>query len=141
MAHKTLRLEIVGAEKMLFSSDVQHLEVTGASGELGIHPGHTPLLTHIKPGNVVAVCEDGTQEIFYVSGGMLEVQPRTVTVLADTASRADDLDEVAVQSAKARAERVLEDQQGETNYAQALAELAEAAAQLRAIAALKRLKR
>ncbi len=141
MAQPSLLLEIVSAESMLFSGDVSRLEVTGAGGELGIHPGHTPLLTYIKPGNVLATFKDNKQEVFYVSGGLLEVQPNSVTLLADTAARASDLDEAAALSAKERAEQALADKQADLDYSKALGELAEALAQLRAIEKLRRFKK
>ena len=116
--------------------------MTGYVGELGIYPGHTALLTSLKPGQIRAVLEGGAEEVFYISGGMLEVQPDAVTVLADTAVRAGDLDEAAAQAVKDRAERTLVEQKSGIEYSRALTELAEAAAQLRAIELLrKRAKR
>lgn len=139
MSDKTLQLDIVSAEGMLLSAPVTSVMVTGETGELGIYPGHLQLLTRLKPGQVHAECSDGP-EVFYISGGMLEVQPDHVTILADTAARAADLDEVAAQAAKERAEKILSDKQSELDYGQALRELAEAAAQLRAIGQLRRRK-
>lgn len=139
MPDKTLQLDIVSAESMLLSSQVSSVMVTGETGELGIYPGHLQLLTRLKPGQVHAECDDGAK-VFYISGGMLEVQPDHVTILADTAARAEDLDEVAAQAAKERAEKILSDKQSELDYGQALQELAEAAAQLRAISQLRRRK-
>lgn len=139
---KTMELDIVSAEASIFTGLVSFLEVTGKSGELGIYPGHTALLTALKPGQIRTILEDGQEEVFYISGGMLEVQPEAVTVLADTAVRAGDLDEAAAAAAKDRAEKVLEKQKSGVEYSRALTELAEAAAQLRAIEALrKRAKR
>lgn len=139
---KTMELDIVSAEASIFSGRAQFIAVTGKSGELGIYPGHTALLTALKPGQIHATLEDGKEEVFYISGGMLEVQPDTATILADTAVRAGDLDEAAAAAAKERAEKVLEKQKSGVEYSRALTELAEAAAQLRAIAALrKRAKR
>lgn len=130
-------LDIVSAESSIFQGKVKHVTVTGSLGELGIHPGHTPLLTALKPGQILATLEDGREDIFYMSGGMLEVQPTVVTVLADTAHRAADLDEVAAEAAKARAEKLLSDKKTGIEYSQALVELAESMAQLRAIQRLR----
>ena len=138
MAVKTLQLNIVSAEASIFSGEVQRMEVTGQQGELGIHPGHTALISPLKPGQVGAVLTNGELEYFYISGGMLEVQPHTVTVLADTALRAEDIDEAAVLQAKERAEKQLADRQSEIDHTQALAELAELAAQLKALKSLRR---
>lgn len=141
MAKKSMRLDIVSAEKALFHGEVKFLSVTGSMGELGIHPGHTALLTHLKPGQISAQFENGEEEFFYISGGMLEVQPDTVTILADTAVRATDLDEAAAQAAVAHAEKTLSERKAGVEYSTALTELAEAAAQLRTIQAMrKRLK-
>jgi F-type H+-transporting ATPase subunit epsilon len=134
----TMELDIVSAEVSIFTGQVKFLSVTGKSGELGIAPGHTALLTSLKPGQISATLENGQEEVFYISGGMLEVQPHTATVLADTAVRAEDLDEAAAQAAKERAEKALADQKSGIEYSTALSELAEAAAQLRAIAALRK---
>ncbi len=130
---KTLDLDIVSAEASIFKGAVQHVTVSGSQGELGIHPGHTAVLTSLKPGQVFAVLEDGKEEVFYISGGMLEVQPQSITILADTAQRAADLDEVAAQAAKQRAEKGLDEKKSGVEYAQALIELTQAAAQLQAI--------
>lgn len=139
---KTMELDIVSAEASIFNGRVTFLAVMGKSGELGIYPGHTALLTSLKPGQIRAELEGDREEVFYISGGMLEVQPDAVTVLADTAVRAGDLDEAAAAAAKERAEKVLEKQKSGVEYSRALTELAEAAAQLRAIEALrKRAKR
>ncbi|EKD92439.1 MAG: F0F1 ATP synthase subunit epsilon [uncultured bacterium] len=134
---KTIQLDIVSAEASIFHGAVRFVSVTGDVGELGIHPGHSPLLTSLKPGQVHAILEDGREEIFYISGGMLEVQPIMVSVLADTALRADDLDEVAALSAKTQAENILREKTTGIEYSTALAELAEATAQLRAISLLR----
>jgi len=137
--HKTMELDVVSAEASIFTGRVTFLSVTGKAGELGIYPGHTALLTSLKPGQISATLEDNKQqEVFYISGGMLEVQPDVVTVLADTAVRAGDLDEAAAEAVKERAEKTLAEQKAGIEYSKALVELAEAAAQLRAIATLKR---
>jgi F-type H+-transporting ATPase subunit epsilon len=134
---KTIELDIVSAEASIFHGEVRFVSVTGLGGELGIHPNHSPLLTALKPGKIHAILKDGTEEVFYISGGMLEVQPSIVSVLADTALRADDLDEAAALAAKAKAEKFLQHKTEGMEYSKALAELAEAAAQLRAIRLLK----
>lgn len=134
----TLHLDIVSTEASIFSGRAQMVSVTGIEGELGIMPGHTPLLTALKPGMVRVLLINGEEEVFYISGGMLEVQPDIMTVLADTAIRAADLDEAAAIQAKKRAEQKLESKKDEFEYAKALAELAEAVAQLRAIERLRK---
>lgn len=134
---KTIQLEIVSAEASIFSGEVRFVSVTGAAGELGIYPGHAPLLTSLKPGQIHAVLNDGSEEVFYMSGGMLEIQPTMISILADTAYRADDLDEAAATTAKQQAEKILEQTTTGLEYSKALAELAEAAAQLRAISLLR----
>ena len=135
---KTMQLEIVSAEAAIFSSKVEMIVVTGGMGELGIYPGHCQLLTSLKPGQIKAILEDGKEEVFYMSGGMLEVQPEIVTILADTALRAVDLDEAAAISAKEEAERRLAKQKTGIEYSKAMTELAEAAAQLRVIQMIRK---
>jgi len=134
---KTIELDIVSAEASIFNGKVTFVSVTGTVGELGINPGHSPLLTSLKPGQIRAVLENGAEEVFYMSGGMLEVQPNMISILADTALRADDLDEAAALTAKAHAEKILQQKTEGMEYSTALAELAEAAAQLRAISMLR----
>jgi F-type H+-transporting ATPase subunit epsilon len=134
---KTIELDIVSAEASIFNGKVTFVSVTGTAGELGIHPGHSPLLTSLKPGQIRAVLENDVEEVFYISGGMLEVQPSMISILADTALRADDLDEAAAVTAKAHAEKILRQKTEGMEYSTALAELAEAAAQLRAISMLR----
>ncbi len=114
------------------------LEVVGSLGELGIYPGHTPLLTPLIPDDVRVVYADNSEGVFYLSGGMLEVQPKVATILADVAERAEDLDESAALIAKEKAELALSNQSSEVDYSRALSELAEAVAQLRAIARLRK---
>ena len=133
----TITLDIVSAEASIFHGDVRFIAITGAMGELGIHPGHAPLLTVLKPGQIHATLKDGTAEVFYMSGGMLEVQPTMISILADAAVRADDLDEAAVKAAKAKAEKIIQQKQDGMEYSKALSELAETAAQLRAISLLR----
>src|SRR6056297_368057 len=134
----TIQCDIVSAEAEIFSGEASMVVITGEEGELGIAPRHAPLLTRIKPGQVRVMLPDGGEEFYYVSGGMLEVQPHVVTVLADTAARATDLDEAAAVKAKADAERALADRSDDMEMAQAQAQLAEAVAQL---AALERLRK
>ena len=132
------QLEIVSAEKSIFSGSVNSLVVTGVLGELGINSGHAPLLTSLKPGAVQVIDADGNEDHFYVSGGMLEVQPHVTTILADTASRAGDVDEAAAIAAKEAAEAAMADQNSEIEYSTAAAELAEAVAQLRTLQSLRK---
>ncbi len=134
----TMRLDIVSAEKEIFSEVIEAAFITADMGELGIYPGHTQLLTTLKPGNVRAFMQDKSEEVFFINGGMLEVQPFIVTVLADTAVRARDLDEQAALEAKARAERKLAEKTSEIDFASAAGELAAAIAQLRAIQQLRK---
>jgi F-type H+-transporting ATPase subunit epsilon len=135
MAIPTVNLNVVSAEEELYSGSIESLQITGSEGELGIMPGHTPLLTSLKPGMARIVKQDGVEEIIYLSGGMLEVQPNNVTVLADVAIRATDLDEQKALEAKERAEKHLNDHGGDVDYAEAATELARAVAQLRVIQA------
>ena len=134
----TTHLDIVSAERQIFSGLVEMVVATGELGEIGIVPGHAPLLTILKPGEVRVTLPGGEQEIYYVQGGMLEVQPYIVSVLADTAIRADDLDEAAAISAKEQAEKVLAGKMSAIDLAKATAELAEITAQIRAIQHLKK---
>ena len=129
----TIRLDIVSAERELFSGECEMVVAPGTMGELGIMPRHTPLVTQLKPGEVRAKLPGGEEQSFYVSGGMLEIQPHVVTVLSDTGQRAADLDEAAALEAQAAAERALADKQSAIDEARARAELLQAAAQLRAI--------
>lgn len=130
---KTIHCDIVSTEQEIFSGEVEMLIATGTLGELGILPGHTALLTGIKPGPIVLRLEGGEEQTFFASGGFLEVQPTIITILADTAIRADDLDEAAAKLAKEKAERELADKASEFDFTAAQANLTEAAAQLRAI--------
>lgn len=134
----TLQCEIVSAEESLFSGTVKMIIVTGTEGELGILPGHTPLLTGLKPGPVRVKMADDTEEVFYVNGGYLEVQPKVVTLLADTAARAKDIDEAAAEEARQRALDVIEGKKSDLDYTAAAAQLAESVAQLRTIQQLKK---
>ncbi|MFC4698770.1 F0F1 ATP synthase subunit epsilon [Glaciecola siphonariae] len=134
----TVHLDVVSAEAAIFSGLVERIQVTGSEGELGIYPGHAPLITGILPGMVRVVKEHGEEELIYVAGGVLEVQPSTITVLADTAVRAEDLDESAALEAKKHAEQQIANGGGEFDYAEAAIELAEAIAQLRLIKKLRK---
>ena len=136
--NKTTRCDIVSAQGELFSGEAQMVFATGIAGELGISPRHAPLITQLKPGPVRVLKADGEEAFFFVSGGILEVQPHEVTVLTDTATRGEDLDEAAALAAKAEAERVLADRTGEMEIAEAQARLLEAAAQLRALEQLRK---
>jgi len=134
----TVHVDIVSAESEIFSGSAEMVFAPAVMGEVGILPRHAPLLTHLKPGEVRVRKADGEEEAFYVSGGILEIQPHVVTVLSDTALRAKDIDEAAATEAKQRAEQALQDQTSEFEYAQAERELAEAVAQLHALQRLRK---
>ena len=138
MSAMTVNLNVVSAEEELFSGRIESLQITGSEGELGIMPGHAPLLTSLKPGMARIVKYGGEEEVIYLSGGMLEVQPNNVTVLADVAVRAGDLDEQAVLEAKQRAEEHINAKSDDVDYAEVAAELARVTAQLRVIQATKK---
>jgi len=129
----TIHVDIVSAEAEIFSGTANMVFAPAEMGEVGIAPRHTPLLTRLKPGEVRVQVEGQEEQYFYVSGGILEIQPHVVTVLADTALRARDLDEAAALRVKERAERAIADKASDFDYAKAQAELAEASAQLHAI--------
>lgn len=129
----TVKLDIVSLEAKIFSGRVTLVVVTGEEGELGIMPGHTQLLTSIKPGQVMITTQDGTQDVYYISGGMLEVQPHEVTVLADTVIHAEDLDEAAALKAEQQAKESLQNNRSDVNFTNVLAQLAQATAKLRTI--------
>ncbi len=133
--------DIVSAEEEIFSGKVQMVSVVGSLGGLGIMPGHAPLLTGLKPGPVTLRLEDGTEEVFFASGGYLEVQPGHVIVLADTALRASDIDEAAAAEAEAQAKRAMEEQAGEMDYSMATALLADATARQRTLDELRKRRR
>lgn len=133
----TIHIDIVSAEAEIFSGSAEMVFAPATMGEVGILPRHTPLLTTLKPGEVRVRHPGGQEETFYVSGGMLEIQPHVITVLSDTAVRAEDVDEAAVLEAKERAERALTDRRSDIDEAQARAELIQAAAQLRMIRRLR----
>jgi F-type H+-transporting ATPase subunit epsilon len=134
---KTIQVDIVSAEEQIFSGEAYMVYAPAVMGEVGIAPRHTPLISPLKPGEVRLDMGDGKEEFFFISGGILEVQPHLVTVLSDTAIRAADLDEAAALEAKKRAEDALADQQSDLDVAKARAEIAAAAAQ---IAAIKKLR-
>lgn len=134
----TMHCDIVSAEMEIFSGRVTMVSATGTIGELGIMPGHAPLLTGIRPGPVRLRFDNGEEEVFFASGGFLEIQPGVVTILADTALRAEDIDEAAAEEAKAAAERALEERTAEVEFSAAAAMLAEAMARQRTVAELKK---
>jgi F-type H+-transporting ATPase subunit epsilon len=135
----TIHVDVVSAEKSIFSGLAEMVVVPGTEGELGIYPRHAPLLTRIKPGSVrIKLPDQGGEELIYVSGGMLEIQPNVVTILSDTAIRGADLDEARALEAKQTAEEALRNRTSDIDYAQAQAELAEAVAQLHAIQKLRK---
>jgi len=135
----TVHVDVVSAEEQIFSGLAEVVIVPGEMGELGIYPRHSPLMTRIKPGSVrIKRPNQEHEELIYVSGGMLEVQPGVVTVLADTAIRGHDLDEARALEVKQTAEEAIKNRTSDIDYAQAQAELAEAIAQLRAIQKLRK---
>ena len=139
---KTIRCDIVSAHKEIFSGEVAMVFATGIAGELGISPRHAPLITQLKPGPVRVQDAAGEEQFYFVSGGIIEVQPHVVTIMADTAMRGEDLDQAAAEAAKAEAERALADRTGDMEIAEAQSKLLEAVAQLQAMERLrKNLKR
>lgn len=134
----TLQCNIVSAEKKLFDGRAEMVVAKGVQGELGILPGHTPLLTELQPGTVKVIKLNGEEELIYVSSGFLEVQPDVVTVLADSAERAANIDEAAAKEAMEAAQRAMQDKTGEMEFAQAASQLAQAAAQLRTLQQLRK---
>jgi len=134
----TIRCDIVSAEQEIFRGEATLVVATGEIGELGIAPKHAPLITRLKPGKVVVTTASGEHLDFAISGGILEVQPQVVTVLADTAVRAQDIDEAAVRKAKEEAERILANRSEAMEIAEAQAKLAEVTAQLQALERLRR---
>ena len=137
----TVQVEIVSAEESIWSGQGEMVFAPGEMGELGIAPRHTPLITRLKAGDVRVQTEGGNEEFFFISGGILEIQPDMVTVLSDTAIRADDLDEAKALEAKKQAEESMRDHNSEMDYARAKAELAQIAAQLRSIEKIRAMKR
>lgn len=137
----TVHLDIVSAEQAIYSGLAEFVVATGEWGEIGVTPGHAPLLTSLRPGEIRVTRQGGDVEIFYIDGGMLEVQPNRVTVLADTAIRADNLDEAAALKAKQEAEKALTTRGTDFDYAKAATDLARAVAQIQAIQKLRKTKR
>ena len=129
----TMHVDIVSEENEIYSGTVIECYVPAEMGEVGIHPRHTPLMTKLKPGEVRVITQEGDEQHFFVSGGILEIQPHVVTILSDTAMRAADLDEAAAMEAKAKAEAAIKDHDSDMDYARAKAELAEAAAMIETI--------
>lgn len=135
----TIHVDVVSAERSIFSGLAEFVAAPAAMGEVGIYPRHAPLISRLKPGAVrVKVPDQAEEEVFFVSGGILEVQPGVVTVLADTAIRGHDIDEAKAQEAKQAAEEAMKDKSSEVDYARAQAELAEAVAQLQTIQKLRK---
>jgi F-type H+-transporting ATPase subunit epsilon len=140
MAH-TIHVDVVSAESLIFSGEAEFVALPGEAGELGIYPKHTPLITRIRPGAVrIKVVGREEEEFVFVAGGLLEVQPNAVTVLADTAIRGHDLDEAKALEAKKMAEELMVNKDSKIDYAKAQSELATAIAQLAAIARLRKLR-
>jgi F-type H+-transporting ATPase subunit epsilon len=133
----TIHVDVVSAERSIFSGLAEMVTVPGELGDMGIAPRHCQMLARLRPGEVRIKTPEGEEQFVYVSGGMLEVQPHVVTVLADTALRAKDIDEAAAIAAKERAEQALADRKTDIDYAKAQAELAEAVAQLRTLRRLR----
>lgn len=135
----TIQVKIVSAEKALFNGAATLVAATATYGEIGILPGHAPLLAQLKPGQIRLQLEDKTEEVFYVSGGFIEVQPNLIIILADTAERAANMDEAAALAAQERAKELLNKQSVDIDYARARAELAQAAAQIAAIRRIRKM--
>ena len=133
-----MHLDIVSAEEEIFSGNVKNIIAAAMMGEVGIFPKHTPMITPLKPGEVKIITDQDEEKLFFISGGVLEVQPDIVTVLADTAIRAEDLDEAKAAESKKRAEEALADKSDKIDAAKALAELAQAAAQLKMIETIRK---
>ncbi|MDC6480168.1 MAG: F0F1 ATP synthase subunit epsilon [Gammaproteobacteria bacterium] len=133
-----MHLDIVSAEEEIFSGNVKNIIASAIMGEVGIYPKHTPMITPLKPGEVKIITEENEEKLFFISGGVIEVQPDIVTVLADTAIRGKDLDEAKAIESKKRAEEALADKSDNIDAAKALAELAQAAAQLKMIDAMRK---
>ncbi len=133
-----MHLAIVSAEEKIFSGNVKNIIAAAMMGEVGIYPKHTPMITPLKPGEVKIITEEDEEQLFFISGGILEVQPNTVTVLADTAIRGEDLDEAKAIESKKRAEEALSDKSDKIDAAKALADLAQASAQSKMIESLRK---
>jgi len=133
-----MHLDIVSAEEKIFSGNVKNIIAAAMMGEVGIYPKHTPMITPLKPGEVKIITEEDEEQLFFISGGILEVQPNTVTVLADTAIRGEDLDEAKAIESKKRAEEALSDKSDKIDVAKALVDLAQASAQIKMIESLRK---
>ena len=133
-----MHLDIVSAEEKIFSGNVKNIIAAAMMGEVGIYPKHTPMITPLKPGEVKITTEEDEEKLFFISGGVIEVQPDIVTVLADTAIRGEELDEAKAEESKKRAEEALADKSDNIDAAKALAELAQAAAQLKVIETIRK---
>lgn len=129
----TMQVEVVSAEHEIFSGEATMLIATAEAGELGIYPQHTPLLTNLKPGDVRIQTEDGEEQVIFVSGGILEVTPKKITVLSDTAIRAEDIDEAAALEAQRKADQAMKDAKSDIDFAKIKAQQAQAVAQLAAL--------
>ena len=136
--NSTVRCDIVSADESLFSGSVSMVIATGSLGEMGITPGHAPLLSDLNPGPVRLLKDGGEEEVYYLSGGYIEVQPTSVSILADKAVRAGDIDEAAANEALKLAEQTISNQSSEIDYSKAAAQLAEATAQLRTVDKLRK---
>ena len=137
----TVHVDVVSAEQAIFSGVAEFVAVPAEMGELGIYPRHTPLITRLKPGSVrMKIPNQVEEELVYVSGGILEVQPNVITILSDTAIRGHDLDETKALEAKQRAEEAMTNRAAAMDYAKAQSELAEAVAQLQAIQKIRRIR-
>jgi F-type H+-transporting ATPase subunit epsilon len=135
----TIHIDVVSAEESIYAGEAEFVVLPGEAGELGIYPRHTPLITRIKPGEVrIKPAGGGEEELIFVAGGILEVQPKAITVLADTAIRGQDLDEAKALEAKREAEEALQNRTGKLEVAKAQAELATALAQIAAIQKLRK---
>ena len=134
----SVQCDIVSADEALFSGSVSMVIATGSLGEMGITPGHTPLLSDLNPGPVRLVMNDGEEEVYYLSGGYIEVQPTSISILADSAVRAADIDEASAAAAVKSAEQRIVDQSSDIDFSKAAAMLAEATAQLRTVKALRK---
>ncbi len=137
----SIRVDIVSAESEIFSGEASMVFAPAVMGEVGIAPRHAPLITHLRPGEVIVRSPEGEEQAFYVSGGILEVQPHVVTVLSDTALRAQDVDEAQALAAKERAEAAMQERAADIDYARVKAEWLEAVAQLRALERLRKQRR
>lgn len=135
---KSFQCEIVSAEQSIFSGEISQIVAAGMMGDLGILAGHSPLMTELKPGPLRVLRDNGEEEIYFITGGFIEVQPDLVSVLADTAVRAHDLDEASAEEARREALKTLNEQKSDLDYSRAAAELAEAVAQLRTLEQLRK---